>query len=226
MELNSDIDLFKLFKTHLFTAVVGDIMDQMNLLHQFLPPTIQPLSPEMIVLGRAMPVLEEDVQVNKDGSSTITKPFGVMLEALDDLKTGEVYVCSGSSPSYAMWGELMSTRAIQLGAAGVVADGYVRDTNGILALNFPTFCFGSYAQDQAPRGQVVDFRIPIQIGSVQIHPGDIIFGDIDGVLVIPAIHELEIIERSMEKATGEQLVRKAIQNGMSAVDAFNTYGIM
>ena len=83
-----------------------------------------------------------------------------------------------------------------------------------------------YAQDQAPRGTVVDFRIPIKIGNVQVNPGDIIFGDIDGVCLIPKMIEREVIAKATEKASGEKTVQRAIENGMSAVEAFKTYGIM
>jgi regulator of RNase E activity RraA len=149
-----------------------------------------------------------------------------MLEALDDLKAGEVYICTGASPTYALWGELMSVRAIQLGAAGAVLDGYSRDTEGILSLNFPAFSYGSYAQDQGPRGKVIDFRVPLEIGGVKIMPGDVVFGDIDGVCIIPRRVEEEVFVESVEKARGEKLVRKAIESGMSAADAFKNYGIM
>lgn len=90
----------------------------------------------------------------------------------------------------------------------------------------PCFSYGSYAQDQAPRGRVIDFRVPIQMGQVLVCPGDIVFGDIDGVLVIPQKHEKEIIRRAYEKATGEKTVFKAIQGGMSAVESFSKHGIM
>ncbi len=120
----------------------------------------------------------------------------------------------------------MSVRATQLGAAGAVLDGYSRDTEGILSLNFPAFSYGSYAQDQGPRGKVIDFRIPLIIGGVKIMPGDIVFGDIDGVCIIPRGAEEEVFVKSVEKARGEKLVRKAIESGMSAADAFKKYGIM
>jgi regulator of RNase E activity RraA len=93
------------------------------------------------------------------------KPFGLMLEALDDLHHNEVYVNTGSSPRNALWGELMSTRARKLGSRGAVLNGYVRDTKAILNMGFPTFGFGSYGQDSAPRYKVVDYRIPVEIGS-------------------------------------------------------------
>ncbi len=225
---SSDLELFEMIKRNLFTAVVGDVLDKAGLYHQFLPPHIRSLRKDMVVIGRAMPVLEADVymEVSLSGSSTMQKPFGLMLEALDDLKHHEVYICTGGSPRYALWGELMSTRAIKLGASGAVLNGYVRDTRGIFNLNFPTFAMGSYAQDQGPRGKVIDFRVPIEIEHVKIMPGDIIFGDMDGVLVIPQRYEAEIIQAALEKASGEQLVKQAIESGMSACEAFETYGIM
>ena len=218
-----DSELFSLIREKLFTAVVGDVLDAMGLRQQFLPPHIRPLDNAMTLAGRAMPVLERDIA---DPDRAGRKPFGLMLEALDDLRAGEVYVATGGSPDYALWGELMSTRAMHLGAAGAVLDGYSRDTPGILELRFPTFSYGSYAQDQAPRGEVVDFRATVTIRQVTIAPGDLIIGDIDGVLVIPRAAEREALSRALEKASKENLVRTAILNGMSAVEAFRTYGVM
>ena len=225
----SDQELFKLTRQELFTAVVGDIMDTMGLQKQFLPPQIRPLRDDMIVIGRAMTVLEADVfsaQVENSANSLMAKSFGLMLEALDDLKAGEVYICTGASPTYALWGELMSVRALKLGAAGTVVDGYSRDTNGILNLNFPAFSHGPFAQDQGPRGKVIDFRVPLEMGGVKILPGDIVFGDVDGVCIIPQKATEEVFVKSIEKARGEKLVRQAIESGVSAVDAFKKYGIM
>ncbi|MDR2980934.1 MAG: RraA family protein [Puniceicoccales bacterium] len=224
----TDDELFQLARQELFTAVVGDIMDKMGLLHQFLPPQIQPLREDMVTIGRAMTVLEADVfSENGSGKNPIlNRAFGLMLEALDDLKRNEVYICTGSSPRYALWGELMATRASKLGAVGAVVDGYSRDTTGILTMNFPTFSHGRYAQDQAPRGKVIDFRVPLEIEGVSIKPGDIVFGDIDGVCIIPGHAEVEVFTRALEKARGEKLVKKAIESGMSAREAFDKFGIM
>ena len=226
---SDDLELFRICRNELFTAVVGDIMDKLKLRHQFLPPQIQPLHANMVVVGRAMPVLEADVfDEAHPGSANplLSKPFGLMLEALDDLKPNEIYICTGSSPTYALWGELMSTRAAKLGAVGAVVDGYSRDTAGILAMNFPTFSYGRYAQDQAPRGKVIDFRVPLEIGGVMVRNGDIVFGDIDGVCIVPREAEQEVFAKALEKARGEKLVKKAIEAGMSAREAFDKFGIM
>lgn len=223
----SDDELFALTRAELYTAVIGDIMDKMGYLTQFLPPQIQPLRDDMFVIGRAMTVLEADVFEDMGNhNAVLKKPFGLMLEALDDLKKNEIYICTGSSPTYALWGELMSTRARMLGATGAIVDGYSRDTKGILDLDFPTFSYGRYAQDQAPRGKVIDFRVPIEIGGVRILPGDIVIGDMDGVCVVPKVIEQEVFMRALEKARGEKMVQKKIQEGMSAKEAFETYGIM
>ncbi|MDE2638197.1 MAG: RraA family protein [Chloroflexota bacterium] len=226
---SDDEGLFSLARAELFTAVVGDIMDKLGFLHQFLPPRIRPLRADMVAIGRAMTVLEADVyaeSASSAGGAAMAQPFGLMFEALDDLKPNEVYVCTGASPRYALWGELMSTRAIKLGAAGAVVDGYLRDTHGILAQNFPAFSYGAYAQDQGPRGKVIDFRAPIEMEGVRINSGDIVFGDVDGVLVVPREAEEEIFMGAIEKARGEKLVQKAIEEGMSASEAFRKFGIM
>ncbi len=229
MNDSNDDELLALCRNELFSAVIGDVMDLMGYTHQFLPPQVQPLRDDMIVAGRAMPVLEADDEGGEGpgrANDMLNQPFGLMLRALDDLQKNEVYVCTGSSPSYALWGELMSTCAMNRGAVGAVVDGYSRDTKGILEQNFPCFSYGRYAQDQRPRGKVIDLRCTIKIGAVKIQPGDIIFGDLDGVCVIPKQIEKEVIEAAWEKAHGEKRVLEAIKGGMGAQAAWDKFGIM
>ena len=224
-----DDELFALARRELFSAVLGDIMDTMQLLHQFLPPNIQPLERGMSVVGRAMTVLEVDLDETgapPNQTPALQKPFGLMLEALDSLAAHEIYVCAGASPRYALWGELMTTRAIRCGAAGAVLDGYSRDTRAVLELNFPVFALGSYAQDQAPRGKVGDFRIPIQIGDVRVTPGDIVCGDTDGVCIVPRQAEEEVFSRALEKARKEKKAKTEIARGMTAREAFEKFGVL
>lgn len=226
---NNDDELFHLIREELYTAVIGDIMDKMGLQRQFLPPQIRPLKEEMFIIGRAMTVLEADCYEDPTVSSQnplLNKPFGLMLEVLDDIKPGEVYICSGSSPSYALVGELMMTRVKICGGAGAVVNGYSRDTRGIYAVGIPVFSYGPYAQDQAPRGKVIDYRVPIEMNGVRIMPGDMIIGDIDGVCVVPQFAEKEVFTRALQKARGERTVLKAIEGGMSVVEAWSKYGIM
>lgn len=225
----NDAELFEIARTELFTAVVGDAMDKLGLYHQFLLPGIRPLKSDTVLIGRAMPALAVDVSqecFEESKSPLSKKTFGLMLEALDDLCSDEIYVCSGSSPRCALWGELMTIRAQKLGAGGAVLNGYVRDTKALLSLNFPTFALGSFGQDSTPRLKVVDFRVPIEIGNVHVRPGDIVFGDIDGLCVIPNSASPEVFARAIEKARGERTVKKALDHGMRAVDAFAKYAIL
>ncbi len=226
---SGDDELFKLCREGLFSAVIGDVMDLMGHVHQFLPPQIQPLKDDMVIVGRAMPVLEADDH-GGEGPGRINGlfngPFGLMLRALDELQKNEVYVCTGASPTYALVGELMATCAKNRGAAGFVVDGWSRDTPGIIATGVPVFSYGRYAQDQRPRGKVIDLRCRIQMGAVVINPGDIIFGDLDGVCVIPREIEKEVFAAAWNKAYGEKRVFEAIKAGMGAQAAWNKFGIM
>ena len=224
----SDRELFQRIRDELFVAAVGDVLDTLGFQHQFLPAGIAPLEKSMRIVGRAMPVLEADV-IN-DGTRSAGplsgKPFGLMLEALDDLKAGEIYIATGASLRYALWGGLMSTRAQHLKAAGAILDGYVRDADEIERLGFDVFCRGTYAQDQGVRGQVIDYRCTIEIEGVRIAPGDLLFGDREGVLVIPRAVEAEAVAKALDKVRTENKVADAIRDGMSACEALATFGVM
>lgn len=229
----NDEELFCLIREKLYTPVVGDILDQMGYTHQFLPMSIRPLTalvpPNMVtpmepdnrnvLVGWACTVLENDV------FSAPKKPFGYLTEALDQLRPNEIYVATGAHNS-ALWGELLTATSKVRGAVGAVIDGPTRDTPQVLAQNFPVFCTGCWAQDSSLRTYVFDFRCPIEIGQVTIHDGDLMFGDVDGVLVVPRGIVEEVIEKALEKAAGEKLVRRAIENGMSATEAFAHFGIL
>ena len=223
MEWTSDSELFELMRTHLFTAIIGDVLDRNGYHHQFLPRECRPLDPAMVVCGRAMTVHEMDVAELSEMSEP---PFGLMLKALDSLQKDEVYLAAGGSSRYAYWGELMSTAARARGAAGAVLAGPARDTNGILAMNFPTFCYGSYAQDQRGRGKVADFRIPLRVGAVAVSPGDIVFGDIDGVVILPRVLESDVVSTALEQVRKEKTARRMLAEGASAEMVFLQTGVL
>lgn len=220
MNWQNEAELFELMKKELYTPVVGDILDTMGYYHQFLPQNIRPISADMKLAGKAMTVLMIDV------FGPQKKPFGLLTEALDQLCKNEIYTAAGGTKRCAYWGELLTATARTRGAVGAVLDGWHRDTPQVLEQNWPVFSTGCYAQDSSVRTQVVDYRCDIEIGSVTVHDGDLIFGDIDGVLVIPHEVAAEVIEKALEKARGEKNVRKAIESGMSATDAFAKFGIL
>ncbi|WP_227268147.1 RraA family protein [Roseobacter weihaiensis] len=217
---------FEHIRETLFTAVIGDILDRMGHRHQFLPPGIAPLVAGTRIVGRAMPVLETPYPEGTGRGPLSHKPFGMMFEALDDLKADEIYITTGTALNCALWGGLMSTRAMYLKAAGAILDGYVRDTPEIRQLGFPVFSRGAYAQDQGVRGKVIDYRMPLQIGQVLIHNGDLIVADEEGVLIVPQAVEGEVIAAAHEKVATENAVATAIRAGMSTQEAFEKFGVM
>ncbi len=229
----NDAEMFELMKAQLYTPVVGDILDQMGRNHQFLPAPIRPLASQvptalltqvrgshwMKLAGYACPVLENDV------FGAPKKPFGYMTEALDQLRPNEVYIATGARHS-ALWGELLTASAKARGAAGAVLDGYTRDTAMVLEQDFPVFCSGTWAQDSSIRTYVFDYRCDIEIGQVTVHDGDIVFGDVDGVLIIPRGVAEEVIEKALAKASAEKTMRRAIEGGMPVTDAFARFGVL
>lgn len=220
MAWTTDAELFDLVRRELYTPVVGDILDALGLVHQFLPQPVQPLREEMTLVGRAMPVLMIDV-FGPQG-----RPFGLLTEALDQLQAGEVYLAAGGLMRCAYWGEILTATAKARGAAGAVIDGFHRDTPQVLAQDWPVFSRGRFAQDSAVRTQVAAYRCPLEVGGVVVQPGDLVVGDLDGVVVVPRRVEGEVIARALDKARGEKVVRRAIEAGMSSTEAFKAYGIL
>jgi regulator of RNase E activity RraA len=204
----------------LYTPVVGDIVDGCGRFHQFLPPAVRPLLSSMKLAGRAMPLLQADANGPQE------KPFGLMTRALDDLRPGEIYIATGGTMQSANWGEIMTAAARTRGAVGAVVNGWHRDTPQVIAQNWPVFSRGAWAQDSGPRMKVVDFRCVIEIDAVRVCPGDLVFGDVDGVLIVPREVEADVIAQALEKARGEKRVRTEIENGLSCTEAFEKYGIL
>ena len=212
--------IIKSIRDGLFSAVIGDVLDSMGHFHQILPPHLRPMKKEMKLVGRAMPVHLADVY------GTQPEPFGKLTLALDQLEQGEVYVATGGSAPCSAWGEILTTTAKVRGAVGAVIDSYHRDTPKILELDWPVFSRGPYAQDGGVRSIVESYRVPVEIGGVLVRPGDLIVGDVDGVVVIPREIENEVVRAALEKVFAENLVLEAIRTGMSSTKAFQTYGVL
>jgi regulator of RNase E activity RraA len=220
MQANGDEERFRLIESTLYTPVIGDILDTLGYCHQFLPQAIQPLTTDMRVIGRALPVQIADAWGKQEF------PFGKMTEALDAILPHEIYMATGGSLNCAAWGEIMTAAARTRKGAGAIIDGFHRDTKRVLEQNWPVFSRGRYAQDACMRSKVVDYRCPVEIGGVLINPGDLVVGDLDGVVVVPRKVEDEVLELAVRKATGEQVVRKAVEAGMPTTEAFHKFGIL
>ncbi|MBT4485750.1 MAG: RraA family protein [Candidatus Latescibacteria bacterium] len=207
--------------TKLYSAVIMDVMDAMNTRVQCMEPSVKPLLPSMKTWGEVVTMYMETV------AEVPEQPFQLEMEVLDDIKEGQVIVtqCNASELS-AFWGGLLSNAAVGRKAAGVISDGGARDYNEIVALNFPTFCTGLSPYDSMGRMDGKERDIPIVCGGIRVSPGDLVFGDVDGVVVVPQEMAEEVIEKAWEKVQGENTVREELRSGASVVKTFEKYGIL
>lgn len=217
---SAEVRLIGRVRGSLHTCVLGDVLDSLGLHHQFLPPSVRPVQADMRLVGRAMPVLVGDV------FGPQTQPFGRLTQALDALGPGEVYLATRGRAECAAWGEIMTAAARTRGAAGAVLAGWHRDSDKVLAQDWPVFSSGPYAQDSGVRSAVQDFGVPVEIAGVRVEPGDLVVGDRDGVVVVPRAVEAEVIDMAEDKVNRENEVLVAIEAGMGATEAFATYGVL
>ena len=220
-EWDNDTELFDMMEEHLYAAVISDALDAAGFRQQAMRHTIRPLLPETVVVGRAMPVLCLDVYEIPD------EPYQQEIAAVDSLKQDDVLVCSTEgSTRICFWGELLSTAARARGARGAVIEGFIRDVRKIMQMPFPIFTTGITPVDSNGRGEVVAYNVPIECGGVTVNPGDIVFGDADGVVVIPQTVETEVIEAAVEKVSGENRTRDALQEGATLREVYDKFGIL
>jgi len=155
------------------------------------------------------------------------EPYQQEIAAVDSLKQNDVLVCStNGSTRICFWGELLSTAARARGARGAVIDGFIRDAKQILAMGFPIFTTGLSPVDSNGRGDVVAYNVPIECGGVKVNPGDIVFGDADGVVVIPQMVETVVISAALEKVSGENRTRDALLAGATLREVYDKFGIL
>ena len=220
----NEYDLKKL-ATIFTAALASDCLDHMELRNQVLKPDIQMISGEGVMLGYAFPVRVEAVFTAPE------VPYVGLLKALDAVGQDQVYITpsnrnNGGNHPAAFWGELLSTACKHKGVAGALTDGPVRDTTRMRALGFKVFGVQTSPLDINSRYEVVEHNVPAVIDGVLINPGDLIVGDVDGVVVVPKAAIAEVIARVEEKNSGENLFRKAVKEGMAPSQAFAKYGVL
>jgi 4-hydroxy-4-methyl-2-oxoglutarate aldolase len=206
------------------TAVLSDVLDSLGLMQQAMKPFMRPLDDSQQLIGRARTGLYMPVYEHRAGEN----PYEVEIALVDDLQPHDVVVlaCGGPTDRIAPWGELLSTACVARGAAGCVTDGLVRDVKQIREMRFPVFAGGIGPLDTKGRARMVERDVPVQCAGVSVRPGDIVFGDVDGVVVIPHEHEAEVIARAAEKVSGENLSRDALQRGELLAHVFKRLGIL
>lgn len=214
-------EMFDTMRDKLKAAVISDILDRLGAREQAMRADIRPVYQRAIVIGRAYTVLTANI------FQIIDDPYKREIEAVDSLKSNDVMVvCTNRSTRTCFWGELLSTAARARGARGIVIDGYTRDVAQIIAMQFPTFAAGMSVVDSAGRSIVVDHGCPVNCGDVLVNTGDIVFGDIDGVVVIPKELEKEVIPLALEKVGKEDLTRNELLKGAMLKDVYDKYGVL
>jgi regulator of RNase E activity RraA len=218
-----EADLIARARERLFTAVLSDVLDAAGRRSQAMRPGVRPLDDTLVLCGRARTGLYADVYHVTPGEN----PYELEIRLVDDLAPQEVVVlAAGASGRIAPWGELLSTACRARGAAGCVTDGLVRDVRAIRAMRFPVFAGGIGPLDTKGRGKVVAIDVPVECGGVAIRPGDLVFGDADGVVVVPREIEGEILRAAFEKVAGEDRTRAALERGEKLADVFARLGVL
>jgi regulator of RNase E activity RraA len=205
-------------------AVLSDTLDSLQLMQQAMKPFMRPLDDTLQLVGRARTGLYMPVYAQREGEN----PYEVEIALVDDLKPGDVIVlaCDGPTDRIAPWGELLSTASVARGAAGCVTDGLVRDVKQIREMRFPVFCGGIGPLDTKGRARMVERDVPVQCAGVTVRPGDLVFGDVDGLVVIPREVEQEVVKRALDKVSGENQSRDALRRGEKLADVFRRLGIL
>jgi 4-hydroxy-4-methyl-2-oxoglutarate aldolase len=203
----------------LYTPVVADVLDRLGYREQALRADIRPLFPG----ARAAGVARTARTIPAPGIAP-AEPYKGEMAAVDALGPGDVLVVSECHWSF--WGELLSTAARYRGCLGVVIDGYTRDSKAISSMGFPVFCRGVHPADSLGRLDVAGHDVPIRCGGVLVHPGDLILADDDGIVAIPRDVAEQALALAEEKVRGEDLVRRALAEGMTVTEAFRRYGVL
>jgi regulator of RNase E activity RraA len=221
--LGNDPERFDWIREHLYVPAVCDVLDSLGYRDQAMHQRLRPLDPaNCTIVGRARTLrwMETDYVVESD-------PYGLEIEALDSLQTGDVAVHSTDhGGTNAPWGELMSTVAQRNGAAGCVCDSMIRDCCRIIALGFPVFYAGIRPLDSMGRGRLMAYDVPVRCGGVLVRPSELVFADFDGVVVIPRAVEEEVLERAFDKAKRESDSRRDLKAGDTLRAVFDRYGVL
>jgi regulator of RNase E activity RraA len=211
-------------KSILYSAVLSDVMDGLGLMHQAMAPFVRPLDDGLVMMGRARTGLYMDVYAIEDGED----PYDIEIAMVDDLRDGDVAVlaCRGPTPRIAPWGELLSTAARCRGAAGCVTDGLIRDIRKIRDMQFPVFHGGIGPLDSKGRAKMMKRDVPVDCAGVRVVPGDIVFGDADGVVIVPQARADEVIELATRKVASENHTRDALLEGQLLREVYDRFGVL
>ncbi len=219
--LRDEAALFDALADEIYSAVLSDVLDGLGYRDQAMTADIRPAWPGAVVVGRAHTVLSSDVYHTPDN------PYDMEIAAIDSVPVNHVVVAAtNKSVRTCLWGELLSTATRARGGRGAILDGHTRDVRSIERMGFPVFSTGMRPVDSFGRGRIVSYADPIVCGGVFVREGDIVFADIDGVVVVPREVEDEAIRRARQKASGEKAMRQRLLEGKTLREAYDEFGFL
>jgi 4-hydroxy-4-methyl-2-oxoglutarate aldolase len=222
MEFSTEEDLLQYLEEHAYAAVFSDILDEMGYRSQAVSPDtpIRPLCETFVSAGRAVTLLNAP-DTNEE------EPYDLVITCIDSLSPGSVLVTTGKTHlTTGIMGELTATALRVKKCRGAIVNGYTRDSRRLIHMAYPTFAWGSSPIDTTGRVRVVDYNIPITIGGVKVSPGDLMFADLDGIIVIPKPAEKEVIDRVLDRVSTENAVRRELLEGKSMSDVWSRYRVL
>lgn len=205
----------------LYTAAITDVLDEMGLLRQTLPHAIQPLTPDMRMAGYAFTARGRSHRSSPRERDGTLRRFLAMLGAVP---AESVLVLAANDNDAAHFGELSAEWFRARRVRGAVIDGSTRDAASIIRARFPTFVRYRSPQDSVPRWRVTDWGEAITLGGVRVALGDVVVGDLDGVVVVPRRLAHEVLQRCERLVGTEGKVRTAVRRGMLPLAAYEKFG--
>ncbi|MCH9672414.1 MAG: RraA family protein [Gammaproteobacteria bacterium] len=218
-----DEELAQTARERLYSAVLSDVLDELGCPEHTMKPHVRPLDDGLVMFGRARTGLYMEMYEVEEGIN----PYELEIELVDDLKPGDVVVLAcPDSHRVAPWGELLSTASRARGAMGCVTDGLVRDVRLVRDMQFPVFAGGIGPLDSKGRAMVMRINVPVVCAGARVEPNDYIFGDADGVVVLPAKLASAAVEKGLQKVAQEDTVRAELERGDKLAEVFARHGIL
>jgi len=223
MDFKNEIEMFEFMEQNFYSAALSDILDEMDYMECVVSPfaMIRPLFPLAVIAGRIRTLLNAPQKTGRDD------PYKLAIELMDSLRPGEVAVADLDKTIEAgIMGELSATAMVQRSVRGCLVDGFTRDARKIIQMGFPVFAKGTSPIDTADRVAVVDYDCPLVFGGRRIFPGQIVFADLDGIVIIPKEIEMEVIQEATHRVEVESQVRKELGDGKKVRDVWDKYHVM
>ncbi|SCW34414.1 Regulator of RNase E activity RraA [Paenibacillus tianmuensis] len=221
MNFQDETVCFQMMREKLYTAVICDILDEFGFRNQVLDQNIRPVNVNWKIVGRTKTILAVDI------FETYENPYEKEIEAIDSVKLNEVIMIgTNNSKRSGLWGELLATASRMRGATGVILDGLIRDSEKLINMDFPVFCSGYNPLDSKGREYVISYDCPVEVGGVLVHPGDVVFGDRDGIVIIPKKVFPQTVERALEKVNNENMIRNELLAGKLLKEVYDQYKML